>query len=491
MSSIYIPIQTDDVCSDAMYDPYFTDSNADVDGVAVAAANVVIALCLRIQVSFAPAEIDTGVQATLLQTYPILLAALFSINQNELSLFDVNFALDLAFSPLTVSLVSSSIGEAMGIKTDLYGRIKSHRLVIRVLGTLLPALWLALSGIARLSDGAFTDSYACEGSTFDDWVRDVIQELAALVVVGGPFPFSYLMVLVPFALLLFRRRFQIKEEVRDHFTQRERTPLGICRMVWLILDAPWDVIGFHHRWFTLMFLVYADIGWGIGIVMPAMSALDDDYILSYGQILSVITAVPPFLSTVKLVCSYRGDPLLAIRRFPKSFWNEVVYLISGKEPDPLVWKNRLPLTNSHCHRESPPVESQQPEDSTADLPSPPAHQEPQPNSILAPPALCVPLVMVRDLVSLLLRSEAAVESVELVCADHSLSPQATGFIVQVIEESLPPPREQQMSRNLNGSNSFTTGAVTHPQCRPAACVVMRVITSPYTWVRRFHVTVVG
>lgn len=251
--------------------------------------------------SFAPAKLDTGIQATLLQMYPILIAAFMSINRDELSLFDVTFVLNLTLSPLTMYLGTASIGETLGFQTDLYERIESHRLIIRGLGFLFPILWLALSGVPRLSDHAFTNSDMCEGSTVGDWVRDVVQICMNLITLGGLFPFAYLVSLLPFVLLVFRRRSQIMRKVRYRITQRERTPLGFLRTMYLVLSCPWyvpiivnprrqnltlprDIIEYYHKWYPLMLFMYGDVGWGMSIILSAISALEDDYTLSYGQV---------------------------------------------------------------------------------------------------------------------------------------------------------------------------------------------------------------
>lgn len=184
--------------------------------------------------------------------------------------------------------------------------------------------------------------------------------------------------------------------------------------------------------------------------------------------MSVLTALPPFLSTVKLAYSYRRDLLSTVRRLPELFWIEIVYLVTGEELDLLTWRSYLPFTyrtsllcglqvsstfsnillqhigpNSHRRREPPPTESQQPWVPAAIPSDTLVHTGPQRHSTPAPPVLGLPSALIHDLIPVLLQSETAVESVESVCADHRLSPQVTELIVQVVENSLLAVHERQ------------------------------------------------
>ena len=108
--------------------------------------------------TWSPGDIGIGVQASLVQIYPILLSTLLSIKRQTLSLYDANFALTLTSSPLTVYLVFASIRDLCVFETNLYKRIKSHRHILRTIGALVPLLWLGLSIILRFSTRAFVNS---------------------------------------------------------------------------------------------------------------------------------------------------------------------------------------------------------------------------------------------------------------------------------------------------------------------------------------------
>ena len=134
-------------------------------------------LCLGILITWSPEDVDEGIQAILLQIYPILLSTLLSVGRKQLSLFDAHFALTLTSSPLTVYLVVASTCDWFGIETGLYKRIKSRHLLTRTLGTLVLILWFGLSVTVRISDRAFVDSGLCKGSTFGDWLLDFLEFL--------------------------------------------------------------------------------------------------------------------------------------------------------------------------------------------------------------------------------------------------------------------------------------------------------------------------
>ena len=112
-----------------------------------------------------PGDIDIGIQASLIQIYPILLSTLLSINRQTLSLYDANYALLITSSPPTVYLAVASICDIFWFETDLHKPVKSHRRTTRILGALVLFLWLGLCMTLTLSDRAFVNSEDCRGSS--------------------------------------------------------------------------------------------------------------------------------------------------------------------------------------------------------------------------------------------------------------------------------------------------------------------------------------
>jgi hypothetical protein len=188
-----------------------------------------------------PGDIDIGIQASLIQIYPILLSTLLSINRQTLSLYDASYTLLITSSPLTVYLAVASICDFFGFETDLYKRVKSRCRATRILGALVLFLWLGLSMTLTLSDRAFVNSEDCRGSSFKDRVWDVPWsfsnphfkgQLAGL----GFFPAFAL----TFGLCLFRRWSQVMEDFRAR-REGESKLWGRLRVPWTFMKCAWCV----------------------------------------------------------------------------------------------------------------------------------------------------------------------------------------------------------------------------------------------------------
>ena len=200
--------------------------------------------------TFSPGDIDVGIRATLIQTYPILLSTLLSINTRTLSLFDAGFALLLTSSPLTIYLVVASICDLFGFETNLYKRIKSYRRIISILGVLIPLLWLGLSLTLTFSDNAFIGSEFCSNSRFTDWLLNTFLSLlfespfqSNLGVGYGVLPTFAL----AFGLCLFRRRSQVMKDLRADREGRSKL-WGRLRIPWTFVKSAWCV---PSLWFPL------------------------------------------------------------------------------------------------------------------------------------------------------------------------------------------------------------------------------------------------
>jgi hypothetical protein len=205
---------------------------------------LISALRPGILVTWSPGHIDEGIQASLIQIYPILLSTLLSaIYGHDLTLYDASFALLLTSSPLTVYLVTASICDLF-FETNLYKRIKYHPRALRILGALVSLLWLGLSMTITLSDHAFENSQSCSRSTFRTWWKDLYLSVRFY----SPFQVGYqylgLGILPAFGLLfglcLFRRRSQVMESCRADREGRSKLR-GILRMPWTFVKCAWYV----------------------------------------------------------------------------------------------------------------------------------------------------------------------------------------------------------------------------------------------------------
>ena len=135
--------------------------------------------------TWSPENVDMGVQGLLFQNYLTLLSTLTSVNRQQLSFIDAHYALWVGSSPLTVYLVLASIGDLVGIKTGLYKRIKSHRLIIRALAAPVLPLWIGSSMTIWMSADAFVGSSCYGGMSFKFWFGVTMSTLPAPIEYPG------------------------------------------------------------------------------------------------------------------------------------------------------------------------------------------------------------------------------------------------------------------------------------------------------------------
>ena len=133
--------------------------------------------------AFSGKKIGTEVLAAISQLYFILLSTFLSIGRQQLSLFDVNYALMATSSPFTIHLAFSSICNLFGLRVGLSKEIEPYRRIVFSFGALLLPLWFGLGLTLRLSSKAFKDSELCSDPTF----RDLIFEpLLFIIPLTGP-----------------------------------------------------------------------------------------------------------------------------------------------------------------------------------------------------------------------------------------------------------------------------------------------------------------
>jgi hypothetical protein len=193
-----------------------------------------------ILITWSPGDVGTGVQASFLQIYSVLLSTLLSVNRQQLSIGDVYFALTLTSPPLAAYLVVASICEFCGTKTDLYKRVKSYRRIVYFLGVSIMPLWLGLTVVLYFSDCAFTDStLMATESTFRAWLGE-LASYAWNLILPGVCPFIYVGLIGVFpALFLFRRWPLLAAEVRPCLGSK---PWGWLRLPCTFIMGAWYVL---------------------------------------------------------------------------------------------------------------------------------------------------------------------------------------------------------------------------------------------------------
>ena len=198
----------------------------------------------------------------------------------------------------------------------------------------------------------------------------------------------------------------------------------------------------------------------------------------------MFSALPPLISVVKLCYLHRLDLLHSLRRVPRSFLAEVVFLITGNESNPPIEESPLPfhihiklsseksthdrpddqstqeasvsvpfpkislqLTKppTYSSGRSSPKEPEEPEEVTVDSERNPQHDHALSERAMSPAPLVadVPLAIVRDIILALSRNETTESTVGLICAAHELDPLITASVMRVVRENLSPADEGQ------------------------------------------------
>ena len=188
--------------------------------------------------NWSPTDIDTAVKSSLVQFYPILLSTLFSVNRQQLSLFDASYALILGSSPLTVYLAISSISAIFGVKNSLSEGIRFYPRTTFVIGALTLPIWLGLSLTVWLSRRAFIDSELCKDSTFKDWLTNILLTLIISASGTNGYPVVSVIIVVLLLICLLRRWRQVRADVLAR-SEGVNGPRRWWRLLWTSLWRAW------------------------------------------------------------------------------------------------------------------------------------------------------------------------------------------------------------------------------------------------------------
>ncbi|KIM36091.1 hypothetical protein M413DRAFT_20642 [Hebeloma cylindrosporum] len=320
--------------------------NPDVGGAAVALSNIVINVSLPILLRWAHEDIHTTVLMLLSQVYPILLATAASINTNNLSLFDAHFAVAVTASPVSAYLAYSAARAVFYKPNTLFLQLTYGKTLIRWLGLALPVLWFAINLTISFSPRAFRNSpQHCQKMTLIGWLefQAVSNFIGVLDVMGrrdlwndlegrGGLGAISLALMWIWAVYLVRHRYDILNEIRLR-RERQTTRNFFLRklfLVWTVFSASWHVVTRCHPWTIIAIVFCLHWSWVLGI---AKGMIMVDYELSYGQIMSLFSIVPPLMSVGKLLRD-KWDSLLAfLRNLPDLFSEGVRFLLTGS-PNP-------------------------------------------------------------------------------------------------------------------------------------------------------------
>ena len=203
-----------------------------------------------ILVSWSTVGIGSGIKASLIQAYPILLSTLLIANRGQMCADDANYATIITSPPLMVYLTISSILDLLGVKTDLYQRIGSHRRITRAFGALILPIWLSLSLVIGTSSRAFYNGEGTEDWMFWWWLS------LPITLFTSPFGFIVL-IFIPFpAIFLCRRWSQVTADFRAYREGSNKPRWKWCR--------PW--------WFVKCACAFMRCAWYVAVIVSARSA---------------------------------------------------------------------------------------------------------------------------------------------------------------------------------------------------------------------------
>ncbi|KAF8166707.1 hypothetical protein BJ912DRAFT_1002156 [Pholiota molesta] len=347
--------------------------NPDVGGIAVAISNIVINLTLPILLRWgSDSDVQTTILMLLTQVYPIILATATSINTTNLSLFDAHFAITATASPVSIYLVYSSFRDLIGCPNRLFAKLSNGKKIIRFLGLTLPIIWVSLNILISFSPRAFKNSpQNCQKMSFLAWIqyqtmsnfvgildimgqRDLWTDLQGR---GGLGTLSLVTMWI-WAIYVVYHRYDIydemcfrKQEQNDRqkgsqslvHTQKlgARVFVGLRRIILFplsnLISSSWHVVTSSHPWMIFAFMIFLHWSWILGL---RRGMTIERYQLSYGQIMSLFSVLPPLLSISQLLYNRGVEFYEFIRNLWPSFVGGLYFLVAGST-NPWIhhWEN--------------------------------------------------------------------------------------------------------------------------------------------------------
>jgi len=281
------------------------------------------------------------------QVLPILLAITASIGTDSLTLFDVKYGISLTASPVSIYVTYSTAREILGIRSSLYFRLGYRKgvkliglnnilrkLAIYIPALLIPALWLALVCTLSFSGTAFFDSHLCSGMTLSSWFRYMAQTffLGSLAVMENydmaiDLQYRGGLGVVSVIMLWFYGAYTVAhldEIFEDYRTEirRESNHAPLLRCGYRVVRLPlsiWHVIVKHHAWFPYAIAAVLYWSWILGMARGLLATPS----VSYGQILSVFSTIPPIIAMIELWQDNRERFAGFVRSLPGACWHQV------------------------------------------------------------------------------------------------------------------------------------------------------------------------
>jgi hypothetical protein len=219
---------------------------------------------------------------------------LFSINRQQLSLFDAYHALLLVCSPLMAQVVLTSIKQLFRFEHYRLKRIQYYPCAIYTFGALLLPLWAGLSLTLRLSSRAFINSKLCSNPTFEDLLSDLLS--FTIRKNSSSLLLFTLVFVAPLQLGLLIRKFTQRVAAYPRAQEGTSGPLGRLRILRTFAKCGWCVSGarltqpltpcrrtIHYKFGRFIFMA-SDLYWASVVIRNSYWASGEEYVMSYGQV---------------------------------------------------------------------------------------------------------------------------------------------------------------------------------------------------------------
>ncbi len=349
-------------------------------------------------------NLNSSVHVILMQAYTIFIAAFVSLGRKKLSVADAHFVFSITVSPLSLYLVYSTFRLMMRKSTRLYQRLGESKRWTAIWSTLMLVIWIVLECMIYATRGYVFDKERCTIATFKGWLvyrlfaGAVIFDYAVYFV--PILPFMYLLYSLRHCKDIYREYKRHQGKVvkwRSPFFRILQIPWSFIRSLVIsngrvtTSSAFWTGVHyfFHfsvvvfqsHRWlvFFAAFVVYLTWAGDIGIWFTDMQDLYNELVhilhqdepgyqykqekkedfdpLGFGQVINYIHLRFVYLTTVQILAATvaiepiyevamlsfhrRWDVWEAIKHYPHSVWNGIVFIVTGhRNPWKKILKQR-------------------------------------------------------------------------------------------------------------------------------------------------------
>ncbi|KAJ6587487.1 hypothetical protein DFH09DRAFT_976835 [Mycena vulgaris] len=287
--------------------------NSDVSGILVRFSAYMANLLLGIVLMYSPAESSTAVWTQLLTVYSLLISAIITIGDGNMSRFHSGMTVFLVMSPLSSTLVVYAILGFCG-RTHRLDNILSHRrehLIPRLLVIAFGIISLSLVIFTSAADGDHFAASPCELDSSYKTARVIMMNLlfipyagvAVIVVeltttpgVDASIVGVLLVVLAPFFIVLGSFVYGVVKQrhvlAKQYQVQNNRWKIWV---MWDVLAVQYPLLHFCGVFFIPM------LYWIIVNEVRTLNTPDNIFSSSFGQILALFVILPPLLQVIQMV----------------------------------------------------------------------------------------------------------------------------------------------------------------------------------------------